>query len=664
MSTLLSKLLSLLAPRRREYLIVNREFKILEKSLGVQRFVDCPDELVQGKDVRVSLPELIGLETILIDILEEREVSFELKGVGRGSEPNKPLYVDFYIIKNNLAFYDRTQTLANQLIILLEDVTEQMVLEQSLVQATNESNLLLINLEASKAYIDKIISSMADALLVTTSSGQIKTVNYSVQDLFGYSETELVGKPISLILNKGDLLPTTSQQNSIGDKAFTNREVVCQTKTGEKIIVAFSCSVIQTEIEGVKNFIYIGRDITERQRNQKRIAMQYAATRIISESATVSDAIPKILQAIGESLEWDLGEFWILDKATNWTRRIPSSQSPLPNPQVWCIETWVRVSVTDPAFLEMTRKADVGFPSRIWATNSPQWVSDIMQESGRELSPASGITQLHGAFGFPIRDEEEILGVITFYSHDIQRPDLDLLQVLAAMGSQFGEFIKRKKTETALRQEQEKSEQLLLNILPEPIAERLKQEQCIIADDFPEVTVLFADIVGFTQLASSIHPIALLGLLNQIFSAFDRLCEQYSLEKIKTIGDAYMVVGGLPRAQPKHAEAIAAMALDMQATIAQFQSQTGETFSMRIGINTGPVVAGVIGIKKFSYDLWGDTVNTASRMESQGLPAHIQVTAATYERLKKNYQLQERGVIDVKGKGQMTTYFLLGKKVD
>lgn len=212
-----------------------------------------------------------------------------------------------------------------------------------------------------------------------------------------------------------------------------------------------------------------------------------------------------------------------------------------------------------------------------------------------------------------------------------------------------------------LEAEREKSERLLLSILPKPIAEKLKQNHHTIADSFPEATVLFADIVNFTELALTRSPIELVNLLNQIFSAFDQLAEYHGLEKIKTIGDAYMVVGGLPVIREDHAEAIAEMALDMQKEIAQFNHVSGESFSIRIGISTGPVVAGVIGTKKFIYDLWGDTVNTASRMESHGTAGCIQVTSVTYERLRQHYQFEKRGIIQVKGKGEMETYFLTGR---
>jgi class 3 adenylate cyclase len=220
----------------------------------------------------------------------------------------------------------------------------------------------------------------------------------------------------------------------------------------------------------------------------------------------------------------------------------------------------------------------------------------------------------------------------------------------------------RMQAQEALHSQQEQTENLLLNILPKPIAERLKQEPSTIADSFEEVSVLFADLVGFTEFSTRRTAKQLVEFLNLIFSEFDQLAEKHGLEKIKTVGDAYMVVSGLPTPRDDHAEAIAEMALDMQQVIANVNAETGEVFSMRIGINSGSVVAGVIGLKKFSYDLWGDTVNTASRMESLGLPGTIQVTEQTYERLRDRYLFEERGVISVKGKGEMTTYFLKARK--
>lgn len=213
-----------------------------------------------------------------------------------------------------------------------------------------------------------------------------------------------------------------------------------------------------------------------------------------------------------------------------------------------------------------------------------------------------------------------------------------------------------------LRIEREKSERLLLNILPSAIAERLKEDQGIIAESFTEATILFSDVVGFTQMSARIKPVELVYLLNEIFSSFDELAARHGLEKIKTIGDAYMVAAGLPERRADHAEAMAEMGLDMQAALDAFNRARGTTLNIRTGINTGPVVAGIIGTSKFIYDLWGDAVNTASRMESHSTPGRIQVTAATFERLRHAYLFEPRGTINIKGKGDMSTYFLLGRK--
>ncbi|UTW14313.1 HAMP domain-containing protein [Marinobacterium rhizophilum] len=213
-----------------------------------------------------------------------------------------------------------------------------------------------------------------------------------------------------------------------------------------------------------------------------------------------------------------------------------------------------------------------------------------------------------------------------------------------------------------LAAEQQKSEHLLLNILPAPIAARLKQGEGTIADSFAEVTILFADIVNFTPMSANLEAVELVSLLNEIFSEFDRLSEERGLEKIKTIGDAYMVGAGLPIERTDHARVIAEMALDMLDVISVFNRRHQSDLHMRIGINTGPVVAGVIGTRKFIYDIWGDAVNIASRMESQGVEGCIQVTEATWQYLRDDYQFDDRGLINIKGRGRMHTYMLRARK--
>ncbi len=223
------------------------------------------------------------------------------------------------------------------------------------------------------------------------------------------------------------------------------------------------------------------------------------------------------------------------------------------------------------------------------------------------------------------------------------------------------ELLVEKRTKE-LSEEKQTSERLLLNVLPAPIADRLKSGEGLIVDRFDAVTVLFADIVGFTSLSSRIPPEQLVAMLNELFSEFDVLAEKHGLEKIKTIGDAYMVVAGIPQPIADHAVAIGHMALDMLDAIDRFATKHASDLTVRVGIHTGPVVAGVIGQKKFIYDLWGDTVNTASRMESHGVPGRIHVTTATQALLAGVFELEAREPIEIKGKGKMQTYLIVGKR--
>jgi class 3 adenylate cyclase/HAMP domain-containing protein len=213
-----------------------------------------------------------------------------------------------------------------------------------------------------------------------------------------------------------------------------------------------------------------------------------------------------------------------------------------------------------------------------------------------------------------------------------------------------------------LNDEKQKSERLLLNVLPGPIAERLKTSDGVIVDKFEAVSVLFADIVGFTALSQRTTPEALVGMLDELFTAFDRLAEKHGLEKIKTIGDAYMVVAGIPEPRADHARAITRMAVDMLTELREYAERHDTELGIRIGINTGSVVAGVIGRKKFIYDLWGDTVNTASRMESHGVAGRVHVTQSTYDQLRDEFDFEPRGTVDIKGKGPMQTYLLVRER--
>jgi class 3 adenylate cyclase len=281
-----------------------------------------------------------------------------------------------------------------------------------------------------------------------------------------------------------------------------------------------------------------------------------------------------------------------------------------------------------------------------WAAGYRGWALAVVAWFG--LSPLVFVTVTHELS--PQIRTQLLNGVVS---------DLALLTAVLLLGEAVRTRRALDREHRLLLTEQERSEHLLLNVLPGPIADRLKQGEEVIADDFPEVTVLFADLVDFTRRSRETTPERVVQVLDDLFSALDTLAERYQLEKIKTVGDAYMVVGGLPEPRPDHAQAVADMALAVREEVARNLDPAGEPLAVRIGIDTGPVVAGVIGRRKFSYDLWGDTVNTASRMESSGVPGCIQVTERTYRRLRDGFRLERRGSIEVKGKGEMTTWFLV-----
>jgi class 3 adenylate cyclase len=249
--------------------------------------------------------------------------------------------------------------------------------------------------------------------------------------------------------------------------------------------------------------------------------------------------------------------------------------------------------------------------------------------------------------------KERLMGIEAGANDFLNKP-IDIQDVILRVGN----AVYAKHLQDQLQAEQEKSERLLLNILPKPIAERMKKGETNIADSYPDVTVLLADLIGFTTLSAHIGPEQIVQLLNEIFSAFDLLAEKHGLEKIKTIGDAYMVVGGISFPRPDHAEASAELAINMQEEIQRFNQQYNTSVRLCVGICTGPVVAGVIGRGRFAYDLWGETVNLAYRLESTGEAGKIQIAESTYERLKHKYQFEPKHSIDVKGHGHLSAYWL------
>jgi class 3 adenylate cyclase len=253
-----------------------------------------------------------------------------------------------------------------------------------------------------------------------------------------------------------------------------------------------------------------------------------------------------------------------------------------------------------------------------------------------------------------LSDRQERLMGIAVGANDFLNKPIDLQDVILRVGN----AIYTKRLYDQLQAEQEKSQRLLLNILPKAIAERMKQGETNIADNFPDVTVLVADLVGFTTLSAHIDPELVVQLLNEIFSAFDLLTERHGLEKIKTIGDAYMVAGGISSPRTDHAEASAELAIDLRAEVERHNRQNNSSIRLRIGICTGPVVAGVIGRTTFAYDLWGETVNLACRLESTGEAGKIQISESTRDRLKDKYQFEEKHSATIKGQGDLPAYWL------
>jgi adenylate cyclase len=248
---------------------------------------------------------------------------------------------------------------------------------------------------------------------------------------------------------------------------------------------------------------------------------------------------------------------------------------------------------------------------------------------------------------------DRLLGIRAGANDFLNKP-IDIQDVILRVGN----AVHTKHLFDQLKVEQEKSERLLLNILPKPVAERMKKGETNIADSFPDATVLVADLVGFTTLSAHIIPEQIVQLLNEIFSAFDVLTESHGLEKIKTIGDAYMVAGGITFLRPDHAEACAELALAMQEEIGVLNQMYNISVRLRIGICTGPVVAGVIGYKRFAYDFWGETVNFACRLESTGEAGKIQIAESTYERLKHAYQFSPKHDLGIKGRDHAFAYWL------
>jgi GAF domain-containing protein len=311
-----------------------------------------------------------------------------------------------------------------------------------------------------------------------------------------------------------------------------------------------------------------------------------------------------------------------------------------------------------------------GLASKVIETRQPLLINQDINQRRAAIGVKLVGTEVKSYLGVPIAIGHKAIGVISVQSTQVEgrfnNNDLRLLKTMAAnVASAIHNaelFAEVQQARRAANAEQKKSERLLLNVLPQDIALILKNEERVIADHFPSVSILFADVVSFTPMSAQMTPTELVELLNEVFSYFDELVEKYGLEKIKTIGDCYMVAAGVPRLRSDHAQVLTSLALDIRDYVGQHEFR-GKQLTFRIGLNSGPVVAGVIGHKKFAYDLWGDAVNTASRMESHGTGGAIQITEATYDLIKDDFICEPHGVVSVKGKGEMNVWYVLSSKV-
>lgn len=655
----------LLIPNHMGYIVMDATLAIDHFSADIARYVEVPELLAVGEDLRECFPELYGLEEIFANICAGIEDQFEVKAINRTLDGEQTVYLDLYF-----RAYSGTAGQGDRLVVFVEDVTDKMALEQTLVQANNETNLLMRALETAKQYANTIIESMAEVLIVTNLQGEILRLNPITEEILGYGQAELLGRSLFEILGteESQLLHYEALDFSKNQSTSQRVEVNCCRKQGEEIVLAFSCSLLEQALNQVE-LVYVGRDVTRDRRDQERLAAQYLIARILSEANSVEQVTKDVLNVICKNLGFAVGELWTpIPRNEVNAIHLPAVQSQ-PRSSFYLQRVHlVTFNLNTQDFIEVTNRVllspGVGLAGRVWQQRSPQWIYELSEDQDFGLQSFACREGLHSAFAFPIMADGEMLGIMTFFCLQRQSDDPELLQVMDSVGQQLGQYIRRKQTEDELKLQQEQTEKLLLNILPEAIASQLKQSGKTIARQFDNVSVLFADLVGFTEFTTQFSPIEVVEVLNEVFSRFDFLTEKYRLEKIKTIGDAYMVVGGLPEPRRDHAEAIANMALEMLTMLQEFNRRTQNTLQLRIGINSGSVVAGVIGQKKFIYDLWGDTVNTASRMESQGLPDRIQCSQATYTLLKEEgYDWEERGEIPIKGKGTMHTYFLNGKLI-
>lgn len=604
---------------------------------------------------RSLVPENQVVGRSVFEVLPEAVATRRLKAVQQALATGEIQVHEYELLIEEEVRYEESRIVPcglEESLIIVRDITDRKRAEAAL--------------RISEEKFSKAFRSSPDFITISTlEEGRFVDVNESFLRSSGYSREEVIGQTTASLgiwsepQERARLKQMLQTQGAIHSLEFE----FCK-KSGEIIVGLLSAEIIN--LADQLCLLAVTTDITERKQAEEVLRLSEAKYR---ELAQQEELLNRLAKAIRNSLDLER----ILETAVYEIRNLLSIDR--------CHFMWFHSSPQP--YWEIVKEAKtLDQPSHLGryfldsvVSNPEAFMADLLEMKLRlshdlrtldDLVERRFLTSLgYTAFlSLPIYVGSQGIGVLyCAHSQGIRIWVEQEVELVQAVADQVAIAISQAELYEQARTAQEQSDRLLLNILPEAIADRLKQDEHTIADSFEEVTVLFADLVGFTQLSSNISPHDLVKQLNKIFSAFDRLAQRLNLEKIKTIGDAYMVVGGLPTPRADHAEAIAQMALDMQEEIAQFTRDNGEPLHIRIGISSGPVVAGVIGLNKFIYDLWGDTVNTASRMESQGIPGCIQVTSATYERLHHKFSFEKRGIIEVKGKGAMTTYFLKGRNI-
>ncbi|MDB9313860.1 adenylate/guanylate cyclase domain-containing protein [Spirulina sp. CS-785/01] len=493
------------------------------------------------------------------------------------------------------------------------------------------------------------------------------SANPSLAGIFGYDSPEALVQNLTSLDTQLYVNPQRRQDllESLRERAFVvGFESQVYRADGSTIWIAENVRVVY---DGAGNFCYYEgtvEDITRRKqaedaiqrstqqiRQQNKVLMRLTKNYLLTHGF-LQEGLRVITKVTAKVLRVQRVSVWLLNESQD---------------QLECVSCYGQESHHEETMSPL-RVAEYPVYFAALEADEAVAVADLRLDPRTQMLSQSyyGENALVSVLNVPIRRTGKTLGVVSVEEFDQAREwtpeEENFMRSLADLVALAIEARDRRQAEAELRVEKQKSERLLLNILPESIAKQLKDETTLIAQHFDEVTILFADIVGFTPLSSQLDPLSLVNFLNEIFSSFDELAETLGLEKIKTIGDAYMVAAGLPLPREDHASAIAEMALSMQAVMKRFILPDGTPCQIRIGINTGVVVAGVIGTKKFIYDLWGDAVNIASRMESSGEPGSIQLTENTYQLLHSSYEFEPRGLIPVKGRGDMMTYWLKGRK--